>query len=226
VKPLIVALDVETDKEALQLTRHLSPCVDLFKMGPVLFLKYGSELVRQLRQGGANVFLDLKFHDIPSVVARAVERAAEWGVYSATVHIAGGRAMLERAARLRKRPRLWGVTMLTSLDQSDLKALGIHRSVEAQVSALAQLAASAGIEGAVASVEEVAGIKRRCGSDFVVVTPGIRLEPARDDHKRAQTPVEAVRRGADFFVMGRPIVEAKDPVSLVRSIYQSLEVSV
>src|SRR5712692_678214 len=128
MRPVIIALDLETDKEALQLVRHLKPWVDLFKVGPVLYLKYGGSFLKELRDLGADVFLDLKFHDIPSVVRRAVERAGEWGAYSTTVHVAGGMEMLREAAGARKRPRLWGVTVLTSLDQKNLSSLGIHRS--------------------------------------------------------------------------------------------------
>src|SRR5262245_54217123 len=111
MKPLIVALDVETEKEALQLTKHLSPWVDLFKVGPVLFLKGGGPFLTELRKTGGEIFLDLKFHDIPSVVKRAVERAGEWDVYSATVHTAGGLEMMRQAAAAKKRPKLWGVTV-------------------------------------------------------------------------------------------------------------------
>src|SRR5579872_3040687 len=120
MKPLIVALDLETDKEALKMTQQLTPWVDLFKVGPVLFLKYGVPLIRHLRDLGAEIFLDLKFHDIPSVVQKAVERAADMGIYSTTLHTSGGLEMMSQAARLKQRPKLWGVTVLTSLDSTDL----------------------------------------------------------------------------------------------------------
>src|SRR5689334_11251998 len=129
VKPLIVALDVETDKEALALVRLLKPQVDLFKVGPVLFLKYGGALLAEIRSLGAEIFLDMKLHDIPSVVAKSVERAGEWGVYSATIHTAGGMEMMKEAARVEKRPLLWGVTVLTSLDHKDLIRMGVTRTV-------------------------------------------------------------------------------------------------
>jgi len=222
MKPLIVALDVETDIEALRLVRKLKPQVDLFKVGPVLFLKYGGALLTQLRELGAEIFLDMKFHDIPSVVAKAIERAAAWGVYSATIHTSGGFEMMMEAARVPKRPKLWGVTVLTSLDQSDLKQLGIGRSVEIQAQHLAKIASSAGLDGVISSVREARGIKKVCGKRFEVVTPGIRLAKASDDQKRVQTPAGAVKNGADFFVMGRPVVESEDPVETVRSIYKSL----
>ncbi len=222
MKPLIVALDVETDREALDLVRRLRPQVDLFKVGPVLFLKYGGPLLKAIRNEGAEIFLDLKFHDIPSVVRKAVERITEWGVYSATIHSSGGAAMLREAAAAKPRPRLWGVTILTSLDQNDLKAIGINADVKGQVMQLAQLVRQSGLDGVIASVQEAAMIKQACGKDFQVVTPGIRLAAGGDDQKRTQTPVEAIREGADFFVMGRPIIESKDPLQAVETIYQSL----
>jgi orotidine-5'-phosphate decarboxylase len=222
MKPLIVALDVETDQEAIGLVRELRAHVDLFKVGPVLFLKYGGTLLAELRSYGAQIFLDLKFHDIPSVVAKAVERAGEWGVYSATLHTSGGMAMLKEAANVDKRPKLWGVTVLTSLENKDLKQLGIHRAVKPQVQHLARMASLAGLDGVIASVQEAALIKKACGKDFQVVTPGIRLAKTSDDQKRVQTPREAVAKGADFFVMGRPVIESSDPTLTVREVYDSL----
>lgn len=222
MRPLIVALDVETDREALALVQHLSPNVDLFKVGPVLFLKYGGLLLEAIRARGAHIFLDLKFYDIPSVVKRAVERAGEWGVYSATLHASGGATMLKESAQAGRRPKLWGVTVLTSMDQKDLDGIGIARPVASQVDYLAKLAATSGCDGVIASVHEAAAIKKACGASFTVVTPGIRFEKGGDDQKRTQTPAEAIRQGADFFVMGRPVIEAKDPVAFVHQIYQSI----
>jgi orotidine-5'-phosphate decarboxylase len=237
MKPLIVALDVETDQEALGLVRMLKPHVDLFKVGPVLFLKYGGALIAELRSLGAEIFLDMKFHDIPSVVAKAVERAGEWGVYSATIHTSGGVEMMKEAARVSKRPLLWGVTVLTSLEHKDLLRIGITRPVREQVQNLAKLALSAKLDGVISSVEEARAIKKACGREFQVVTPGIRapqigrspagsvaggLPKALDDQKRVQTPKAAMNEGADFFVMGRPVTESADPVLTVQEIYQSL----
>ena len=222
MKPLIVALDVETDIEALRLVRKLKPQVDLFKVGPVLFLKYGGELLSQIRALGAEIFLDMKFHDIPSVVAKAISRAESWGVYSATIHTSGGAAMMKEAAALKKRPKLWGVTVLTSLEAKDLSAMGLERSVQEQVLALARLGASCGLDGVISSVQEAQAIKDACGAKFSVVTPGIRLAKTSDDQKRVETPAEALKNGADFFVIGRPVVESADPVETVKTIYQSI----
>jgi orotidine-5'-phosphate decarboxylase len=222
MKPLIVALDVETDQQALGLVRTLKPHVDLFKVGPVLFLKYGGALLSEIRSLGAEIFLDLKFHDIPSVVAKAVERAGEWGVYSATVHIAGGVEMMKESARVSKRPLLWGVTVLTSLVQKDLARVGVTRPVTEQVLNLAKLAMSSRLDGVISSVHEAKAVKKACGREFQVVTPGIRMGKASDDQKRVQTPRDAVMNGADFFVMGRPVTESPDPIKTVQEIYQSL----
>ena len=199
------ALDVETDQDALTLVScSLNPHVDLFKVGPVLFLKYGGALLQEIRSLGADIFLDMKFHDIPSVVAKAVERAGECGVYSATVHTSGGVGMMKEAARVTKRPLLWGVTILTSLEQKDLLRMGITRPVKEQVRNLAKLALTAKLDGVISSVEEARIIKKVCGREFQVVTPGIRLANASDDQKRVQTSLaKAINEGADFFVMGR-----------------------
>jgi orotidine-5'-phosphate decarboxylase len=226
MKPLIVALDVETDTEALALVQRLRSNVDLFKIGPVLFLKYGGPLLQKIRSLGAEIFLDLKFHDIPSVVRKAVERAGEWGVYSATLHAAGGGAMMREAAAAKARPKLWGVTVLTSFDQSDLTQIGVERGVASQVDHLAKLAADSGLDGIIASVQEAAAVKKACGSKFEVVTPGIRFEKGGDDQKRTQTPADAVREGANFFVMGRPVIEAPDPAAMVRKVYRSIGLTV
>lgn len=226
MKPLIVALDVETADEAVKLTKRLKPHVDLFKVGPVLFLKYGGKLLQDLRGVGAEIFLDLKFHDIPTVVAKAIERAAEWGVYSATIHTSGGPEMLRQAAAVAKRPKLWGVTVLTSLDESDLQAIGVQRPVQQQVEQLAEMASRSGLDGVIASVREAAAIKKRCGKNFQVVTPGIRPGKSSDDQKRAQTPAEAMQQGADFFVMGRPIFEASDPEKAIQDVYKSIGLTV
>jgi orotidine-5'-phosphate decarboxylase len=225
MKPLIVALDLETDAEALSLVKKLSGFVDIFKVGPVLYLKYGGPLVKDIQKLGGRVFLDMKFHDIPSVVKKAVERAGELGIYSATVHASGGENMMREAASAKKRPLLWGVTVLTSLDESDLKFLGISRSLEAQVNWLAESAKKSGLDGVIASAREAESIKRICGKAFQVVAPGIRMNVGPDDQKRAQTPRYAIDAGADFFVMGRPVLEAKDPLQFVKSIYSDIEVT-
>lgn len=218
MNPLIVALDTETDREAIDLVKRLKGQVDLFKVGPVLFLKYGGPFIESLRALGVDIFLDMKFHDIPSVVKKAIERAAAWGVYSATIHAAGGAEMIRQAAAVAKRPKLWAVTVLTSLEAADLSAMGVHRDVAAQAESLARLAQGAGADGVISSVREARRIKQACGDAFDVVTPGIRLAAGGDDQKRTDTPAAAMEAGANFFVMGRPIIEAKDPVAAAAAV--------
>jgi len=226
LRPLIVALDLETDREALSLVKTLAPRVDLFKVGPVLFLKYGGPFIQAIRATGAHVFLDMKFHDIPSVVQKAIERAVEWDVYSATIHASGGTDMMRQAAALTKRPKLWGVTVLTSMDEKDLAGIGVNRSVDDQVVHLAKSAKEAGLDGVISSVRETGLIKSACGNGFEVVTPGIRLAAGGDDQKRTQTPADAMQAGSNFFVMGRPILEAKDPAQAVKQVYDSIGLAV
>jgi orotidine-5'-phosphate decarboxylase len=153
-----------------------------------------------------------------------VERAGEWEVYSATIPASGGVAMMREAAAAARRPKLWGVTVLTSFDQADLSGIGVERTLPAQVALLARLAQSAGMDGVISLVQEAAEMKRLCGQKFDVVTPGVRLGKGADDQKRTQTPADAVRAGADFFVMGRPIIEAADPLAAVRQVYESINV--
>jgi orotidine-5'-phosphate decarboxylase len=172
---------------------------------------------------GAEIFLDMKFHDIPSVVAKAIERAGEWGIYSATIHTSGGVDMMREAAAVRRRPKLWGVTVLTSLDQADLRKLGINRPLTAQVVHLAKAARAAGLDGVISSVREAAYIRKACGKSFQITTPGIRLKAGGDDQKRTQTPFGAIQAGANFFVIGRPILEARDPLAAVRKIEEDYD---
>ena len=223
MRPLIVALDLETDREALELVKHLRVNVDLFKVGPVLFMKYGPALIQSIHALGAKVFLDLKLHDIPSVVAKGVKRAGELGVYSLTLHASGGEEMMKRSAKVARRPKLWGVTVLTSMDALGLQGIGIRQSPLEQVRRLAALARSSGLNGVVASVEETPTLRKELGPNFEIITPGIRLAAGGDDQKRVATPADAVKAGSTFFVMGRPVLEAKDPVKFVKGIYDSLK---
>jgi orotidine-5'-phosphate decarboxylase len=229
---LIVALDTPSKDKALDLVRALRGQVSLFKVGMELFTAAGPAVVRDLKGLGAEVFLDLKFHDIPNTVARACAEAAKLGVAMVDVHLGGGAAMLRRAAdemeavctmnRLR-RPALLGITVLTSLGEEDLPAVGIGRPALEQVLALAALGKEAGLDGVVASGREIAALRDRCGTDFVLVAPGIRPEgsPA-DDQVRTLTPREAVEAGANFLVIGRPITGAPSPAVAARDILRSI----
>ncbi|MHB9155157.1 MAG: orotidine-5'-phosphate decarboxylase [Endomicrobiales bacterium] len=212
MKKIIVALDVNDREKALTLVKTLSPWVDIFKVGPILFLTQGPEFVRQIRDLGKNVFLDLKFHDIPATVQRSVESAQKIGVYSLTLHSSGGEEMLRAASAVSPRPKLWAVTVLTS-----------QKASPEEVLERARLAKASGLDGVISSPHEIEIIKKTCGKDFAVVTPGIRPdEGKKDDQKRVATPLAAVRAGADFIVVGRPIIEASDPAAVARKITEEI----
>ncbi len=219
MKPLIIALDVETDREALAVLRATRKSCDLYKVGPGLILRYGPEILKKIGRAGKKVFLDLKFHDIPSTMERSVREAARTGVYSVTVHTSAGENALKAVAGLRPRPHVWGVTVLTSLSTLDLDQIGFTRSPMDQAARLADLAKRAAIDGIVASVGETAALRSQLGAGFTIVTPGIRLpEGPIGDQKRVATPGHAREAGASFIVVGRPILEARDPGTLAEAI--------
>lgn len=221
---LIVALDVSTLKEAESLVKTLSRHVNIFKIGKELFTAAGPEAVRMVQSHGAKVFLDLKFHDIPNTVASAVQAAARLGVFMVNVHCLGGTAMMRKAAEAVKglsknSPLLLGVTILTSMAEKDLKQAGIHKKLKDEVCLLAKLAKKSGLDGVVASPQEIQLIRKACGKDFLIVTPGVRPSwAALGDQKRVMTPREALEAGADFIVVGRPITKHADPADAARRI--------
>jgi orotidine-5'-phosphate decarboxylase len=218
---LLVALDVDTGAEARALADRLRGTVGGFKVGSRLFTREGPGFVEQLAASGDRIFLDLKFHDIPNTVAGAVSAAARLGVWMINVHASGGSAMMqaaraavdEEAARSGKpAPLVIGVTMLTSLDQQALTDIGMQDAMPAQVERLAALAAASGLDGVVASPHEIEFIRRRCGRDFVIVTPGIRApDEGRGDQSRTMSAAEALSAGASYLVVGRPIIASADP---------------
>ncbi len=212
MKPLIVALDVETEKEALALIRATKKFVDIYKVGPGLILRYGPSIIKKITSARRKVFLDLKFHDIPSTVARSVKEAPKCGVFSATVHISAGENALRMASQAKPRPKLWGVTVLTSLSEHDLLSLGFPPSPLEQAVRLATIAKGAGIDGVVASVGETANLRKLLGPQMTIITPGIRLpDDSLGDQVRIATPQHARSAGANFIVVGRPIIESDDP---------------
>ena len=230
---LIVALDVNSRDSALSLVQALRPRVQRFKVGLELFTACGPALVREILDKGGQVFLDLKFHDIPSTVARAAVSAARLGVGMFTIHLSGGPLMARRAAdeleahcqvyRV-QRPKILGVTVLTSLSPADLEELGVGRSVEDQVVALAEMGKAAGLDGVVCSPLEARLIREVCGREFLVVTPGIRPEGSEpDDQSRTLSPKVALEAGADFLVVGRPIVKADDPLEAAENILLQMD---
>jgi len=212
---LIVALDVNSVAEAQRIIGAVGSAATTFKVGKQLFVAEGPRAVRDLVSSGRRVFLDLKFHDIPNTVAGAVKAAAELGAVMMTVHASGGAKMLkaaaEAAAAASKPPLVLAVTVLTSMGQQDLEEVGVSGRPEDQVLRLASLARIAGCPGIVASPEEVAGVRRQLGKNLVIVTPGVRPEgSAKGDQKRVATPAAAIRAGADYLVVGRPITAAAD----------------
>jgi len=229
---LIVALDVPDPIRAQELVELLATEVGLFKVGKQLFVNSGPTAVRMIHDRGGEVFLDLKFHDIPNTVAAASVEATRLGVRMFNLHAWGGFAMMRATATAvervcceesLRRPLILGVTVLTSLDQHDLEALGIGRTLEEQVARLARMAHEAGMSGVVCSAREVPQIRAHCASPFVVVTPGIRpVDQSPEDQKRVMTPGDAVRAGIDFIVVGRPITEARDPVEAARTIVSEM----
>src|SRR5687768_7103451 len=229
---LLVALDVESPERALALARDLRDVAGGFKIGSRLFTLAGPSLVRQLADEGARVFLDLKFHDIPNTVAQAVESAVQTGAWMINVHASGGPAMMQAAARGateaavrlgRPSPVMIAVTVLTSMDEATLRQTGVERALLDHVLALARMAQDAGLRGVVASPRESEAIRRACGPDFLIVTPGSRgAGAASDDQARTMGPAEAVRAGATHIVVGRPIIGAPDPRAAAAAIVQEL----
>ncbi|MCA1797723.1 MAG: orotidine-5'-phosphate decarboxylase [Desulfuromonadaceae bacterium] len=233
---LIFALDVDTFEDAASWVETLKGEVGMFKVGKQLFTRCGPDVVRMIRAAGQEVFLDLKYHDIPNTVAAAAAEATRLGVKMFNVHALGGPDMMAamqervRAVAIAENcplPITLGVTVLTSSSGEELRAVGIERSVEEMVERLALLSKEAGLSGVVASARELSLIRAACGSDFVVVTPGVRPAfAASDDQQRIVTPAAAVAQGADYIVVGRPISRADDPVAAARAIVAEMEGSI
>jgi len=233
---LIVALDYTSRADAERMVETLRGVVTFFKVGPALFLPYGPSIVKYLKSQGLKVFLDLKLHDIPNTLARAAETMVDLELDIFNLHASGGFEMMAKTAEVveRKcsqrssRPIILAVTILTSLKDDFLKdVMGSDRSVEDEVIVLAKLARDAGCDGVVASAWEIESLKRACGRDFFVLTPGIRPKGTPGyDQKRMKTPGEAVRAGSDFVVIGRPITEAEDPVQKALEILKEMEENV
>ncbi len=212
---IFVALDVETKAKALEIVGDLKGLGACFKIGKQLFTSTGPELVREIVGMGEDVFLDLKYHDIPNTVAKAGAAAAELGVKIFNVHASGGRKMMEAVReemnKFTNPPLVLAVTILTSLGEEDIREVGFDRTIPEQIAKLAKLAKDSGMDGVVASPLEIELIRETCGKDFKILTPGIRPAfAAVNDQKRIATPAEALRKGADFLVIGRPITAAEN----------------
>jgi orotidine-5'-phosphate decarboxylase len=229
---LIVALDVNSESKALGLVDILKSDVNIFKIGLELFVSAGPGIVEKIRRKGGKIFLDLKFHDIPNTVAKAVSSAVRLKPFMFNIHAMGGIEMMKRAAdeagkEAKKtgvaRPKLLAVTVLTSADEKTLKEIGINDNMTSLVARLAGQAKAAGLDGVVASALEAEIIRKDIGKDFLIVTPGVRPERAASgDQKRITTPAEAISKGADFIVVGRPILEADDPARTARKIQKEI----
>lgn len=225
--PLIVALDVDSRSAALGLADRLDPSLCRVKVGNELFTRAGPEVVDALHGRGFQVFLDLKFHDIPNTVAGACRAAADLGVWMVNVHALGGSRMMtaasEAVAGFRERPRLVAVTVLTSLEASDLKATGFPESTERLALDLAVLAHNGGMDGVVCSAHEASALRGKLGEDWLLVTPGIRpADGGADDQRRTMTPAGAMAAGSDYLVIGRPVTGADDPAAVLRTIVSEL----
>jgi orotidine-5'-phosphate decarboxylase len=233
---LIVALDFDSLSSAAKFAKQICDLVGMFKIGNQLFTAAGPAAVKDIAALGPGIFLDLKFHDIPNTVAGAVlSAAAMTGVQLVNVHALGGRAMLEAAVQAisagvpmgADRPRLLAVTLLTSMDHRAMKEVGIGGEPKVRVVKLAQLAKKSGVDGVVASVLEARAIRKACGREFLIVTPGVRPKDKEgttkhDDQARTATPTEAIKAGADFIVVGRPILTAEDPRAAAQAIVDEI----
>ncbi len=225
---VVIALDYADKQQALDFINQLDPTSCRLKIGKEMFTHFGPDFVKQLVAKDFDLFLDLKFHDIPNTVAKAVKAAADLGVWMVNVHASGGRRMMEAAKAILepygdKAPLLIAVTVLTSMDQSDLKELGIELSPAEQVKRLAILTKSSGLDGVVCSSHEAEELKALLGADFKLITPGIR--PAGSDagdQRRIMTPKQAVDAGSDYLVIGRPITQAENPAQVLNEINATL----
>ena len=227
-KPLLIALDYNRGADALALAAQLSPDLCRLKIGKELYTREGRQLVEALQGIGYDIFLDLKYHDIPNTVAAALRVAAEMGVWMVNVHASGGRKMLETAAdalaHYRQPPLLIAVTVLTSLGEAELREIGIDEPLAAHVARLTALAAGSGLNGVVCSAHEAGAVKAAHGRDFLTVTPGIRpAGSSADDQTRTMPPAAALQAGSDYLVIGRPVTRAEKPAVALADIITSIK---
>ena len=228
--PIVVALDYPTSVQAIEMAKQLDSSKCRVKVGKELFTASGPAIIEQLHKLNFDVFLDLKFHDIPNTCAGAVAAAAELGIWMVNVHASGGERMMAAAAEAiankQHRPLLIAVTVLTSMEQSDLAGIGLDVSPQEQVERLAKLSKQSGMDGVVSSAQEIGFIKELCGQNFLTVTPGIRpAGSAAGDQRRIMTPQQAVDAGGDYMVIGRPITQSENPQQACIDIINSLSAS-
>lgn len=217
--PIIVALDVPTGTDAIRLVEQLRDQISIFKIGLQLYTGWGPQIVRQVLATGAKVFLDLKFHDIPNTVGRAVEAANLLNAHMLTIHLSGGSQMIAAAVAARKSTMVLGVTVLTSANAATLDEIGVTEQIDRQVLRLARLGVEAGIDGVVASPLEIAALRSEFGDRIKIITPGVRPSWSETgDQQRVMTPREAIKAGADYLVIGRPITAHPNPAEAVHQI--------
>ena len=227
-KNIVVALDFDKQQTAFELIDRLDPSLCRLKIGKEMFTHFGPTFVQAVQNKGFDVFLDLKFHDIPNTVAKAVKAAADLGVWMVNVHASGGTRMMTAAKEIlepygKDAPLLIAVSVLTSMSEDDLKELGVTKSPAEQVNFLAGLAHKSGLDGMVCSAQEAEMLKQNYGKDFKLVTPGIRTADASaDDQKRIMTPERAVAAGSDYLVIGRAITKSDNPIQTMKDIYASI----
>lgn len=226
---VIVALDYDNQADALAFVDRIDPSSCRLKVGKEMFTLFGPDFVKELHKRGFSVFLDLKFHDIPNTCSKAVRAAAEMGVWMVNVHASGGERMMAASREIlepygKDRPLLIGVTVLTSMEQSDLAGIGLDIAPQEQVIRLANLTKNSGLDGVVCSAQEASMLKSELGKEFKLVTPGIRPAGAAvGDQKRIMTPVDAVQAGSDYLVIGRPITQSSDPAAVLAEINATLK---
>ena len=223
---VIIALDTPDEQKALDTVRLLKNKVSIFKVGLELFCSQGPEIVKKINTEGCKVFLDLKFHDIPNTVAGAARAALSTQAFMFNVHASGGREMMRKVrekidkAHIAEKPIILAVTVLTSLDETDLKDINISKSPLEQVKSLALMTKNSGLDGVVASPKEISAIREAVGQDFIIVTPGVRPTWATaGDQKRIMTPAQALDAGASYIVVGRPVTAASDPVAALDKLF-------
>lgn len=225
---IIVALDFPDEKSTLRFVEEqLSPELCCLKIGKELFTATGRHLVEKLIAQNYKIFLDLKYHDIPNTVASACRVAADMGVFMIDMHCMGGHRMMEAAANALAhyayRPLLIGVTVLTSMEENDLSAIGMTGNLKDTVIRLARMAQQSGLDGTVSSAQEASLLREQLGKDWVLVTPGIRLQQTQDDQRRVMTPQDAIRAGSHYLVIGRPITQSSHPMQTLRQVYDDIQ---
>jgi orotidine-5'-phosphate decarboxylase len=224
---VIVALDVDSIAEAKRLVKALYPVIKIFKIGNQLFTRVGPQAVEMVHKHKAKVFLDLKYHDIPNTVANAVKSACEMGVLITNLHASGGQEMMQQAANAKKgkrQPLLLAVTVLTSLDKQALNQTGIHVTPLRHAEQLALLAKRSGMDGVVCAGNEIEPVRKACGKGFIILAPGIRMQADTvQDQKRVMTPGQAINKGADYIVVGRPITQANNPLSAAIKVLEDIK---